>query len=255
MNNKKSEKTDALLTEALEEYCRRENEKLPDDGELRAMFPPNEEDCRKYGESAERKARSSSAAARTLRRVAAIVLTVSLTAFALLMLNDGVRASVTGVVVKWFDGSTAIRFTNPDGEDETDGTVGVESVSVGYVPEGLALKEEKADEIRVIYLLNGSDDPHNTLPFVMIRIMPSDTFDLHFAPGSFDKFSLTTVNGKDAFFVDTASRLDEDYVKSMGGAGRIGGLIIFGDGNVTVDVAGNGLSIDELFRIAESVKW
>ena len=82
-------------------------------------------------------------------------------------------------------------------------------------------------------------------------------YDAEFSPNSFDYFSQTTVRGMDAFYTNDMDYIDEAFIASSGYGPEYfeGGLIIFGDGSIVVDVLGCGISIDELFKIAESVVW
>ena len=197
----------------------------------------------------------------TFKRVAIAALAVVFTTFGLLMLNANVRAAVLGVFIGTdSEGNTVVRF----GENEESGTtepVDVNDVKIGYVPEGLTAvevqDEDMPEEYRHIDLLNGSEDPHSTLPYAGVRIMSSRIYDAKFSPGSFDYFSQTTVNGMDAFYTNDMDYIDDEYIASSGIDPDFfrGGLIIFGDGDIIVDVYGNGISMDEIIRIAESITW
>ena len=265
MNNGTSEKSDALLKAAFEEYCREQEESLPGEDELRDRFPPKEDECEKYCKKARRIERGNSAAMKALRRAAVIALAVTLTAFGVLMLNEDVRAAVLGLFVgQTEDGSTVVRFSGSDDESEPVEEKSIYDVSVGYVPEGFVLNEIQ-DEALVgnfrIILLNGEDTPANSVPFARVDIRTAgktmNGYDAEFSPNSFDYFSQTTVRGMDAFYTNDMDYIDEAFIASSGYGPEYfeGGLIIFGDGSIVVDVLGCGISIDELFKIAESVVW
>ena len=196
-----------------------------------------------------------------LKRVAVAALAVVLATFGLLMLNANVRAAVLGVFIGTdSEGNTVVRF----GENEESGTtdpVDVNDVIIGYVPEGLtaveAPDEDMPEEYRHIDMLNGGESPRSTPPYAGVRIMSSRIYDAKFSPGSFDYFSPTTINGMDAFYTNDMDYIDDEYIASSGIDPDFfqGGLIIFGDGDIIVDVYGNGISMDEIIRIAESITW
>lgn len=196
-----------------------------------------------------------------LKRVAVAALAVVLATFGLLMLNANVRAAVAGFFIRTDEeGYVSVHFGDTEEQSATD-PVNVHNVSIGYVPDGLtaveATDEDMPEEYRHIDMLNGGESPRSTLPYAGVRIMSSRIYDAKFSPGSFDYFSQTTVNGMDAFYMNTLDHLDKEWIESHGlnPDDLQGGVVIFGDGNIKVDVIGIGISMDEIMRIAESVTW
>ena len=249
MNKKNRNFEDILLTGAFEEYLRREDEKLPSDGELREKFPPREEECRKYGEMARRKGRASSAMV-ILKRVAVITLAVISVTFALLMMDKNVRAAVTGTIIRIFDDHTDVSFNDPNSEVNFFEGKGIHDITVGYVPEGLYLHhypEEGTTETRTAIFIQATEEISykSTAPYVMIMIYTSDESAL-FSDEAYEVTERITINGMDAFV--------ETLFTHRKGETLEWGRLVFGDKNIVIDMIWLGVSREEAIKIAESIR-
>lgn len=183
-------------------------------------------------------------------RAAVIAAAAVLVLFSVLMFNTKVRAAVLDFFIWWDDkGYARVHF---GAEDAEDGSVDVDDVSFGYIPEGFVLHEisndtEQSDPIfrrlRIILAENRylpeillSKSPDDS---VFIKICKSTDYHLGYAPESFDMVRISTINGKAAFIY-------YKYPVSN---------IIFGDEKITVDMNGIGIELEEIVKIAENMTW
>ena len=262
MNKKNRNFEDILLTGAFEEYLRREDEKLPSDGELREEFPPREEECRKYAVMARRGERRFSAV-KTLKWVAVIILAAISVSFAGLMMNENVRAAVFGVFVgRNEDGSRInVKFKSEeifDGKDLSD-------LTVGYIPEGLAILDEGevADDYtvrRFIVLYDPETHPdveHRIGPTsILIDIQEGDKV-IDYSDESFSMAEVLTINGLPAVMFDY-SYVEKDGSELNGQTLEVGDLA-FGDKNFTIRLhwialCDDGSFKNEAIKVAESIR-
>ena len=245
MNNKrnKNERDDILLKRAFEEYLLRADDSLPTDEEAYEEFPPSEEDRLYYLGKVKKRERASSAA-KILKRVAAIVLAAVSVTFGALMMDENVRAAVTRSVVSLVDSGVKVKFMVPRDQDDQKKT---SDVTIGYVPEGLAVKELHVDDhpnYRVVHI-SEMNDIFDT--FVGISIFPSDEVDPGFSQPTWEKVYMSEINGLDAFMGDVESEIDGKPIS--------GRSIVFGDEDISIMICGINISHEELVKIAENIEW
>ena len=189
----------------------------------------------------------------TVKKIVAIALAVMVTTFGLLMLNAQVRAAIFGAFTYNDDqGYVRVHF------DESDpaGEVSLDSVSVGYIPEGYILHEVSDDDfgeykgqVRMFRLIppEYSDltdyEMSNTLfPHIVIWCSTSDEIDWGYDGDVYDKVYESTINGMPAFVFD-------DNI------GWECSEVTFGNADMSVRVAGTDFTLDEVIAVAENVTW
>ena len=250
MNKKKNKPgdVDILLTDAFGKYCLAEDEGLPTDKELREAFPPSEEKTLIYGKKAQGKERASSAA-KILTRAAAVVLAAISVTFAALMMDENVRAAVTGSIVKFFDSEVRISFRDPDDTGNENGErISTDDVTFGYIPEGLTFTELEKDKNHPNYRhirMGEMNDFFDTV--VIIYVFPTDEMNPGFSAPTWDKVYLSEVNGMDAFMIDDECEIGERSFSARS--------IVFGDGDISIMMSGINISREELKKTAENIKW
>lgn len=197
-----------------------------------------------------------------LKRVAVAALAVVLATFGLLMLNANVRAAVLGVFISTdSEGFTIVRFVGTE-ESETAEPVSVHDVRVGYIPEGLTLTDVDdrgmPGKYRLVELSDRGKNQGENVRFAWIMIVSQDDIDAIFTPGSFDCHTPTKINDMDAFMTIMDLK-DNDWAESLGlssdDPSLKSGTVFFGDGDITVEVVGIGISMDEVIKIAENITW
>ncbi len=267
MNKKNRNFEDILLTGAFEEYLRREDEKLPSDGELREEFPPREEECRKYAVTARRGERRFSAV-KTLKWVAIIVMAATTITFVALMADKNVRAATLRSIKQFFTRKDSDNVYVTFDQDEDGGffkDVDLSDLSVGYVPEGLTLWDDtKAAEdypgCRFIVLYNPETNPdiqHRLGPtYILVYIQEGDK-EVDYSLGSFEATEELTINGMAAVVFDL-SHVVRDGSELDGQMLEVGDLA-FGDKNFTIRLhwialCDDGSFKDEAIKVAESIR-
>ncbi|MBR6915414.1 MAG: hypothetical protein IKN36_03570 [Clostridia bacterium] len=192
-----------------------------------------------------------------LKRALLIAAAAVATACCLFMLNANVRAAIRGVFTgKDSHGWNVISFGDPDEKNGFD----IRKVTLNYVPDIFSLPEEEEIECeyggdrslycRDIHLVAdeslSSEDPVNA-PRVHVSIYRTENLKLKYDDEQYDIFedtyTPTTVRGM--------SCLEATYPYD----GAAQGHLLFGDENVTVSINFNGISRDEVMKIAENVIW
>ena len=189
----------------------------------------------------------------TVKKIVAIALAVMVTTFGLLMLNAQVRAAVLGVFTYNDDqGYVRVHFNDAD----PAGSASLDSVSVGYIPEGFILHEISDDDfgeyqgqIRMFQLIppeysdKTDEELLNTLfPNIVIWCCTSDDVDWGFDSDVFETTYESTINGMPAFVFD-------DNI------GWECSEVTFGNADMSVRVSGTDVDLNEVIAVAESVSW
>ena len=199
-------------------------------------------------------ARRSPRRVKNLGRAVVIAAAVVLVLFSVLMFNAEVRAAVLGFFIKWDDeGYARVHY---DRTDSGNVSVDIGSVTIGYIPEGLIMRESSDQvldgKMRVIHLLKEGDagvseeEMQNGLsPQVLIWINRTSEFDWGYKEKAYNMTYRSTINGLDALIIDNET--ENVFTK--------GGSILFGDENITVRIVGNGIYLDEIIKVAEGVSW
>ena len=185
-----------------------------------------------------------------IKRVAIIVIAALVTAFGLLMMNEKVRAAIFGSFLRRFDNGVEVSFANSDTESESSDSVNVLDVNVGYIPDGLAFKEHDVipNVARFIYMETVPGNNEKDLPFVQMTISRSGHFPRGFGGDSFDKYVYqSTINGMDAYVFAVPYDYEGEIIDDV--------IILFGDKDITIYIQSIGLSVKEVFDIAENVTW
>ena len=144
-------------------------------------------------------------------------------------------------------GYTCVRisFKCPDGEREQKST---SDVTFGYIPEGLTFTELEESvnlpDYRHIMIgeINGILDTA-----IVIYVFPTDEVNPGFSEETWEIVYLSDINGMDAFMCDVESEINGMPISVRG--------ITFGDGDVSIMMAGINISRDELVRVAENIIW
>ena len=192
-----------------------------------------------------------------LKRAILIAAAVVATFCCLFMLNANVRAAVADVF-RGTDshGWTVISFGDPEEKNGFDLT----KVTVNYTPEGFSLPDEET----VVFEYGGDRVPYrrdfdltvDESPereaigcnlSVSIGICRTENWKMKFSGKESenleDCYTPTTVRGLYGLQVERRSG-DLEY-----------GSLIFGDGNVTVEIFYEGIAMDEAMKIAENIVW
>ena len=144
-------------------------------------------------------------------------------------------------------------------EDEVD----INSVTVGYVPEGFVVRELTAEEceadpegsefnfqIRQIRLvredyadLSAYELANSPAPQVIININRAGEIDWGYSYGTYEMTYQSTINGMDAIMIHETDAPHEIVD------------IQFSDDKITVNIWGHGLTFDEVVKVAENIAW
>ena len=188
-----------------------------------------------------------------VKRVAVIALAVSATAAGMLLLNENAKAknprATTSLTAT--NSRVYVNFADPDAGEEPGAEINFDDVTVGYVPEGMTLADPySATDPGVKISLRGelvrAGDPID--PRVDIQIGRSGEYEPSFNEGIFNEYVyVSTINGMEAFVYDLIYPLGEKTFEICS--------VVFGNKDVTVCVNGRALSLDEITKIAESIKW
>lgn len=238
MNNETSEKRfDDFLSDAFAEYVREEDEKLPSNDELKAMFP---------SEDAPRK--KTLLPLRILKYAAMFVLAAMSVAFIILMSNGNVRAAISGAEVKRYDDYyVEINFRASNEESDYFNRRSTASIKPKYVPEGFSMIEDRFFDRWHVYRFfpDVVDDSNNHYPFgmtdeIIVEIFPTEDSYFFFPRTGFELERLT-VNGMEAFLLFNERK-------------NVGHLC-FGDKKYAIHVYTSGISDkNEIIKIAEGIK-
>ncbi|MBQ7475163.1 MAG: hypothetical protein IJS78_04510 [Clostridia bacterium] len=251
MNKRKKEEKefDNLLKRAFEEYRIRENEDLPADDELRALYPPDEEDRLRCLEAVRKKERSS-AAQKVLKRAAVIVLAVISATSAALMMNENVRASVLGTITKPYKNHFLVSFTDEGFFDGAD----IDDIAVGYVPEGYVLLDtyekwkSEFPESRLIVICDPEKNPEapgRSGPGSVTVHIRTDVNVSEFSDETLEMAEEISINGMAAVW----AHADFEYE----GEDLAWGKIVFGNKNLVIEIQYIGVDHDEALKIAEGI--
>ena len=225
----------------------------------REKADPRAAEWPEYGRQTRKNGRWDSVAMRNIRRAAIIVFAALVMAFGLLMMNEKVRAAVFNFftkqdkhVVKRDEYGVKINFGDPEkkGSSSSEG-IDVQDVTVGYIPEGLAvveLQDVDSPNERTIRLETGEGIKDVFSPFVQIKIGRSGEFEPGFGTSTYDKQVYESViNGMDALLVSVVGTADEKEVRTC--------AAVFGDEKITVMMFSQSISMEEFLKIAEGIIW
>ncbi len=226
---------EGILSAALVTYIESEMKLLPTDDELSVMYPTSEKRLKEYRKKAKQKQRKAPTAAVYLKRVAVIALAVISVAFGVLMTNEGVRAAIVKSFITWYDKYVEFDFSHyeePEKEEETDPITAVESLVIGYVPEGYVLSNsvEETGYREYSYMTDTGE-----YLLICLETSKGSSIGLDNENSDLEKFSL---NGKDMYLAYN----DTDGI----------GAIVFGNRMYMVSVSGL-VAKDELIKVAENI--
>ena len=192
-----------------------------------------------------------------LKRALLIAAAAVATACCLFMLNANVRAAIAGVFTgKDSHGWNVVSFGDPDEKNGFD----ITKVTLNYVPDGMMLPEEEGIELkyggdrspyfRIIGL--ALDEPrvmelYGSYPHVDVCICRTENFNMKCSDEGFATF--------EEYYTPTMVRGMFGFRCSSFDDGEETGSLIFGDGNVTVRIDYDVISMDEAMKIAEGIVW
>lgn len=168
-----------------------------------------------------------------------------------------VRAAVAKSSVYQDEQGYRIHF---EGSDEE---VDINSVTVGYVPEGYVVRELTAEEceadpegsefnsqIRQIRLvredyadLSAYELANTPAPQIVINVNRAGEIDWGYSYGTYEMTYRSTINGMEAIMIHETDAPHEIAD------------IQFSDDKITVNIWGHGLSMDEVVKVAENITW
>lgn len=228
---------DGILTAALNEFITEELRLLPTDDELSVMYPTSEKQLKQYRKKAKQKQRKAPTLPVYLKRIAVIALAVISVTFGVLMTNEGVRAAIVKSFITWYDKYVEFDFSRyeepeKEEEEETDPITAVESLVIGYVPDGYVLSDsvEETGYREYSYMTDTGE-----YLFICLETSKGSSIGLDHENSDLEKLSL---NGKDMYL----SYNDTEGV----------GTIAFGNKMYAVFVSGL-IAKDELIKIAENI--
>ena len=227
---------DGILTAALNEFITEELRLLPTDDELSVMYPTSEKQLKQYRKKAKQKQRKVPTLPVYLKRIAVIALAVISVVFGVLMTNEGVRAAIVKSFITWYDKYVEFdfsRYEEPEKEEEeTDPLAAIESLVIGYVPDGYVLSDSVEETGYRQYFYMTETGEHLVID---ISTSKGSSIGLDHENSDLEKLSL---GGKDMYL----SYNDTEGV----------GTIAFGNEMYTVLVSGI-VTKDELIKIAENI--
>lgn len=245
-NKARDDLFDAILTTAFTEYWNRELEKMPSDEELKKMYPVPKKGLRLAKKLEKRRKYGKSPALVYLQRASVIVLVVIAAVFALLTTSPTIRAAIGNSFTAWFNDHVVIDFTEdpvaPVSEKSTDTTADseteadpatVESLKIGYIPDGFELvsEEEREGTRRYIYM---AEDGR----YISITISSADMSKVSI-DNELNDYDEIVINNKKAYIL-------YNEIESIG-------TLVFGNNNCVVTI--NGLMTEEiLIDIATNIK-
>ncbi|MBQ3182288.1 MAG: DUF4367 domain-containing protein [Clostridia bacterium] len=239
-NKVHDEVLEGLMSAALNEYIETENKKVPDDEQLSKMHPLSKKEKRWLNRRAKEKKHNKPLALVYLSRAAVIFLCVVSLSFAVLMTNSGVRAAVVDAVMTWYEDHVRFDFSKSEDvpedtqEGEKDDGIGVEDMTVGYIPEGFeeASRTEEIGFREYIYYSENGD-------YLLISINKSEDTEIE-QDSEQHKYEKIILNNKIEahMFYNNEERH---------------GAILFGNNVYTVSITGI-IDKDELIKVAENIK-
>ena len=230
MKDEKNDLFDQLFSKALKECIDSEIEKLPSDEELKKQFPFS----KKYVKQAVRRLKAKKyrrpLAIVYLQRVGVVFLAVTTILFGVLLLNDSVRASVSKAIINVSEQFFDISFIDENSNKEE--TVDVNSLKIGYIPEGFKLKKKTIfDGYQEFHYYDEKDNP------IFIKISKSKN--KHMVDKEDVSIEYMKINGYEACVV---SSLDS-----------VSTVLIMGNGNIQIDISAV-LEKEEVIKIAKNIK-
>ncbi len=217
---------DELLGKAFEIEQNNEISKEPVAQELEELAPFGEKQLDYVKGICEKKKRTPWV--NYIGKVAAIILCVSLAGFSLLMVDPGIRATVSENITKLVDQFVNIDFSESSKELDVD----VSKAEIGYIPEGFELARDLSDDQKrsLVY----SDTKEN---YLFVDVVASGEI---FISYELDEHNVTLlkINGYDGYIT---------YDESIGQ-----GSVCWGNSSFTVVVSGF-TTREELIKVAESI--
>ena len=142
-----------------------------------------------------------------------------------------------------------VSFAVPDAEEGFFNGGTIYDVSVGYIPEGLALFENEfksTDDIRSFLISTKDTVDDGFQPFIVLDIAASSEVEWGWSACTYEGVYLTELNGMDAYVIEKSGSVGETEVCIT--------AITFGDRDVTVNIVGVNLSHEEVWKVAESIE-
>ena len=198
-----------------------------------------------------RKHHGKFAALSGFKRVAIIVIATLVAAFGLLMMNEKVRAAVLRVfITRVDDGFVNVHFCGEDTGSDSTAETDIFDVTVGYIPEGLTLfeNENKSANVTRSFLISTEETINDGFqPFIVLDIVASSEAEWGWKVNTYDEINHAELNGMDAFVLEKSWYQEETEVCMT--------VITFGDCNILVNIAGMNLSHEEVWKVAENIRW
>ena len=237
-NKVHDEVLEGLISAALNEYIETENKKVPDDEQLSKMYPLSKKEKRWLKRKTKEKKHNKPLVLVYLSRAAVIFLCIVSLSVAVLMTNSGVRAAVADAVVTWYEDHVRFDFSKSEDvpEDTQEGEkddIGVEDMTVGYIPEGFEEASRTEDSGYRQYIYYNENGEH-----LLIVICDSKNTEME-QDSEQHEYEEIILNGniKAHLFYNDEER---------------SGTIIYGNNVYTVDVTGI-IDKDELIKVAENI--
>ena len=228
---------DGLIKSALEEQITDELSDIPSLDELNKKYSPPKKYVRQGLRRLKEKRYGKSLVVVYFQRACVIFFAVVTFAFGGFLLDRGVRASVSNVIVNVNEKFIELYFadndkSSDDSSDETDDKKDISEYVIGYVPDGFELVEDKTDwGGRDILYRNASGNK------LIVTINP------HSGVLLIDNEDVTKeymqINGYDAIVVES-----EDHLYTT---------IVFGDSNLRFHLSGD-LEKNEMIKVALNIK-
>lgn len=221
---------EVVLKQAVYDADKADQEELPSDEEMNQAYPLPEKAHKEFDRLQKAQTRGISVRAMLVRRVAIIAITALAVVFGGLMLHPDIRAGVSHIVVQQFEKFNLFSH-NENGKAQQFLTV--DDVTIGYIPEGFALKNKIEDVTKRYYMYLNVDDETRYL-VISISLSNGTVIDLD----NEHTYEIQYINHREIHL----SYDEED------GSGAI---IIPGE-NIYINITGI-IEKDELIKIAENI--
>ena len=230
MKDEKIDFFDQLFSKALEESIDAELERLPSDKELKILFPIPKKHVKQALRRLKAKKYRRPLALVYFQRVGVIFLAVSTILFGVLLFDDSVRASVSKAIINIREQFFEISFIDEDSNKNE--TVDVNSLKIGYIPEGFELKKKTVfDGYQEFHYSDEKDNP--------IFIKMTNSKNKNMIDNENISIEYMEINGYEACIV---SSLDS-----------VSTVLIMGNGSIQIDISA-GLEKEEVIKIAKNIK-